>query len=467
MDTNNTPSTHPLRGNGTTGATGASSQPTGGAPRGQAPAPSVDRADTPPRPLAGKAAETTRDNPWPVRVLSTKIAEYIDRMVPLWIEGQIVQLNRRPGAGMAFVTLRDTEQDMSLPLSIFARNLAAAGPLTEGAHVVAQVKPTFWTKRGSFQLQASEIAQVGVGELLARIEQLKNSLAAEGLFDASRKKPLPFLPQRVGLICGRESEAMHDVLVNAQLRWPAVQFEVREVAVQGVNAVPQVSAALRELDDRDDVDVIVIARGGGAVEDLLPFSNEALVRLVADARTPVVSAIGHERDTPILDLVADVRASTPTDAAKRIVPMVAEEQAGVDSALSRIRGALSAQLDREYAGLSAVRSRPVLARPDTLIDGGAATITQARERLHVGLDRLLLRAGGQVSELRAQVRALSPAATLERGYAIVQGGDRSVVRDVAQVSVPSDITVTVARGSLTAAVTAVQAEVFPSTKDEK
>lgn len=447
MHNDSSSSTSPLRGNGRGGGDAL--------PGGDVSVPTMD----PRRELAGKAAETTRDNPWPVRVLSTKIAEYIDRMVPLWIEGQVVQLNKRPGAGMAFLTLRDTEQDVSLPVSIFARNLASAGPLSEGAHVVAQVKPTFWTKRGSFQLQASEVSQVGVGELLARIEQLKAQLAGEGLFDADRKKPLPFLPQRVGLICGRASEAMHDVLVNAQARWPAVQFEVREVAVQGVNAVPQVTTALRELDAREDIDVIVITRGGGAVEDLLPFSNEALVREVAAARTPIVSAIGHERDTPLLDLVADVRASTPTDAAKRIVPMVAEEQALVDQAVSRIRGALTAWVEREEAGLASVRSRPSVANPERALDVAGEQLGQVVARSHHALDRVLLRRSAELSQLRAQVTALSPAATLARGYAIVQGGDGGVVRSTQDASVNDSVQVRLSDGSLTVTVTAVDSAV--------
>ncbi len=186
--------------------------------------------------------------------------------------------------------------------------------------------PTFWSKRGTLQLQADAIRMVGLGELLARIEHLRRVLAAEGLFDADRKVALPFLPAVVGLVCGRESKAEHDVVVNARERWPQVQFVIREVAVQGPRAVPEVSAAIAELDADPSVEVIVVARGGGSVEDLLPFSNEAMVRAAAACRTPLVSAIGHETDAPLLDLVADHRASTPTDAAKRIVPDVAEER---------------------------------------------------------------------------------------------------------------------------------------------
>ncbi|XBH22238.1 exodeoxyribonuclease VII large subunit [Jonesiaceae bacterium BS-20] len=407
-------------------------------------------AQSDPAPLPELAAQTTKTSPWPVRLLSAKIAEYIDKMSVVWVEGQVVQLNRR--AGMSFITLRDTNQDLSLPVSIFSSALDAAGPLSEGAHVVVRAKPTFWAKRGSFQLQASEIAQLGVGDLLAKIEQLKALLAAEGLFDPQRKKPLPFLPNRVGLICGRNSEAMHDVLVNAKARWPSVQFTVREVAVQGVNAVSQVTAALSELDSNPEIDVIVIARGGGAVEDLLPFSNESLVRAASNAVTPIVSAIGHERDTPILDLVADYRASTPTDAAKRIVPNVAEELAGVDQARDRMAQAIQTMLDREQAGLTAVRSRPSLASPLSLLVPLQQALDRDRSRALSAFDRQLLTASGQVNQLRAQVTALSPAATLARGYAVVQTPTGAIVRRPEQAPVGSEISIRLELGTIDATI---------------
>ncbi len=385
-----------------------------------------------------------------MRLLSQKIADYISKMSPLWVEGQVIQVNRR--AGMSYLTLRDTDEDLSLPISIYSKSLDYAGPLSEGAHVVVYARPTFWAKRGSFQMQATEIAQLGTGDLLAKIEQLKARLASEGLFDRDRKKPLPFLPGRVGLICGRDSEAMHDVVVNAQARWPAVEFTIREVAVQGVHAVSQVTAALTELDADPRIDVIVIARGGGAVEDLLPFSNEALVRAVAQARTPVVSAIGHERDTPILDLVADYRASTPTDAAKRIVPNVAEELAGLDHARGRMWSAVVGQVRRELQGLAAMRSRPALAEPQSLLAPRYQDITHLSLRAATAFDRALLSGAGQVAQLRAQVTALSPAATLARGYAVVLNEQGRAVMATADAPADSHITVRLAHGTLDAVV---------------
>ncbi|MTG88906.1 exodeoxyribonuclease VII large subunit [Cellulosimicrobium sp. BIT-GX5] len=405
-------------------------------------------------PLPARALETSAEHPWPVRLLARKIEQYVERMAPVWVEGQVVQLNRRPGTSTAFLTLRDTDLDMSLPVSAATRVLRGA-TLEEGAHVVVHAKPVYWTRRGQLQLQAREIRPVGVGELLARIEHLKRVLAAEGLFDAERKRPLPFLPKVVGLVCGRESKAEHDVVVNARARWPRVRFEIREVAVQGAHAVQQVSDAIRALDADPDVEVIVVARGGGAVEDLLPFSNEALVRVAAACRTPLVSAIGHETDSPLLDLVADVRASTPTAAAKRVVPDVAEERARVAQSRQRLRAAIAGTVAREQAGLDAVRSRPVLAAPHGMLADRAERVGALRDRARRALDARLVRAAGDVGRLEAQVRALSPASTLERGYAVVQRADGHVVRSPADVAADDAVRVRLAHGSLDATVTAL------------
>ena len=403
--------------------------------------------------LPARALDTSAEHPWPVRLLSRKIEQYVDRMAPVWVEGQVVQLNRRPGTSTAFLTLRDTDQDMSLPVSAAARVLDGT-PVEEGAHVVVHAKPVFWTRRGTLQLQAREIRPVGVGELLARIEHLKRVLAAEGLFDTDRKRPLPFLPKVVGLVCGRESKAEHDVVVNARARWPQVRFEIREVAVQGAHAVQQVGDAIRTLDADPDVEVIVVARGGGAVEDLLPFSNEALVRVAAACRTPLVSAIGHETDSPLLDLVADYRASTPTAAAKRVVPDVAEERARVAQGRHRLRTAVAGRVAREQALLDGLRSRPVLATPHTMLADHAERVTALRDRARRALDTRLVRASGEVGRLEAQVRALSPASTLERGYAVVQRTDGHVVRSPDDVAAGDGVHVRLARGALDAEVTA-------------
>ncbi|SKC52099.1 exodeoxyribonuclease VII large subunit [Krasilnikoviella flava] len=408
-----------------------------------------------PQPLPELARETTPERPWPVRLLSAKIRDYVARMSAVWVEGQVVEHTYRGRSGLQFVTLRDTDAEASLPVHVLTKIYDGLHHKPEvGDHVVVQAKPEFWMKNGRLSMRATAIRQVGVGELLARIDQLRRVLAAEGLFDLDRKLPLPFLPAVVGLVCGRESKAEHDVVVNARARWPQVRFEIREVAVQGVDAVREVSAAIAELDARPEVEVIVVARGGGSVEDLLPFSNEALVRAAAGCTTPLVSAIGHETDAPLLDLVADHRASTPTDAAKQVVPDVAEERQRLDQARRRMRAAVAGRVAREQHGLDALRSRPALARPQTTIDVREREIAQLVRHSRHRLDAALLRAAGEVGRLEAQVRALSPQATLERGYAVVQRGDGHVVRAARDVEPGDAVHVRVADGALDAAVTA-------------
>ncbi|MGO1897476.1 MAG: exodeoxyribonuclease VII large subunit [Brevibacterium yomogidense] len=408
--------------------------------------------DQPERPpAAATAADTSADNPWPVSLLAHKMKAYIDRMSTVWVEGQIIELSDRANA--SYLTLHDTTEDISLPVQIW-RNVRDRldTRLTEGSRVVVQAKANYWLAKGRLTMQAYDVRAVGLGELLARLEQLKQMLGAEGLFDPAHKKPLPFLPSRVGLITGHDSDAMKDVLRNASLRWPAVAFEVRNAATQGTNAVPQVMAALEELDAHPDVDVIVIARGGGSLEDLLPFSNEALVRAVHAASTPVVSAIGHEADRPLLDDVADMRASTPTDAAKRIVPDVAEEQMGILQARASLNGALDRLLQSEARALADVRGRPVLAQPETMITGREQDVSTLRARSWQAQAGLVGRAAAEIEHLRTQVRSLSPLNTLARGYAVVQTEDGAAVRSHEQVDAGDRISIKLASGRLTAQV---------------
>ncbi len=399
--------------------------------------------------LPPTAGQTSAEHPWPVRLLTMKISDYVAKMPQVWVEGQVVQATRRPGTTTAYLTLRDTDVDMSLPVSAHVRLLdALPGGLAEGARVVVRASPEFWTKRGVLQLQATDIRPVGIGELLARIEHLKRVLASEGLLDEHRKKPLPFLPRCVGLVCGRASAAERDVVRTASDRWPGVRFEVRQVAVQGASAVSEVSAAVAELDDDAGVDVIVVARGGGSLEDLLPFSNEALCRAVAACRTPVVSAIGHEVDNVLLDLVADVRASTPTDAGRRVVPAVAEEVAGLESARGRLRRGVLRLVEAEESGLRALRSRPVLADPRALLAEPTRTVAEARERGRRALESRLREQASVLTGLTASVRALSPAAVLERGYAVLQTDEGQVVRSPDDAPTGEWLRARLARGSI-------------------
>ncbi|GHH40235.1 exodeoxyribonuclease VII large subunit [Streptomyces candidus] len=405
------------------------------------------------------ALNTSADAPLPVGEVSRLIGGWIDRLGAVWVEGQITQLSRRPGAGVVFLTLRDPSNDISVAVTCYRQVFdAVADVVSEGARVVVHAKPEWYAPRGQLSLRASEIKPVGIGELLARLEQLKKSLAAEGLFALDRKRSLPFLPQLVGLVTGRASAAERDVLENARRRWPAVRFEVRNVAVQGVHAVPQVVQAVQELDALPDVDVIIVARGGGSVEDLLPFSDEQLVRAVSAARTPVVSAIGHEPDSPLLDLVADVRASTPTDAAKKVVPDVGEELDRVQALRDRALRIVQGLLDREERGLASALARPVMERPQRMVEDREAEVDALVARSRRTLGHLLDRADSELSHTRARVVALSPAATLERGYAVLQRGDGAVVRSPDDVSGGDELRARVFEGEFAVRVAAARDE---------
>ena len=397
-------------------------------------------------PLPERASDTTAEHPWPVRLLSMKVGEYVEKMSVVWVEGQVIQLNRRPGSATAYLTLRDTDVDMSFNVAIRVTALDAMAPLQPGARVVAQVKPAFWAQRGSLSLDARQIRPVGIGELLARLEYLKANLAQEGLFDPRRKRPLPFLPRTVGLICGRGSAAEHDVVENARRRWPSVRFDIRTVAVQGTSAVPEVIAALQGLDATEGVDVIVVTRGGGSVEDLLPFSNEAMVRAVSAARTPVVSAIGHDVDTPLLDHVADYRASTPTDAAKAIVPDAVQELSDIHTSIDRLRRTVTGRLRHERATLEALRARPVLAAPTAYLELQRAEIVRAWSLARGAVQRRIERERDHIVHLRRTARVLSPTSTIERGYALVTTVAGGVVTDPGQVADDELLRVRVASG---------------------
>ncbi|MDS1272128.1 exodeoxyribonuclease VII large subunit [Lipingzhangella sp. LS1_29] len=405
--------------------------------------------------------ESSPEAPQPVRAVLQAVGGWIGRLGRIWVEGQIADLNRR--GQTVFITLRDPVANVSTRVVCPSRVVTATTPTPEpGARVVVHAKPDFYVARGTFSLAATEIRHVGLGELLARLEQLRKTLAAEGLFSDSRKRSLPFLPTVVGLVCGRDSAAERDVLENGRRRWPAVRFEVREVAVQGDRAVGEVLEALRELDDHPDTDVIILTRGGGSMEDLLPFSDETLVRAVSAARTPVVSAIGHEQDAPLLDHVADVRASTPTDAAKRVVPDVGEQFELIAQLRQRARRVITGGLERERAWLADLRSRPVLASPLHEIDRRTEQILGLRDRARRCVHTELARAESDLEHTRARLEALSPRTTLARGYAIVQRADGSVARSASEITPQERLRLRFAGDSLE--VTAGTAH--PESKDE-
>lgn len=399
------------------------------------------------------ALDTSFDNPAPVRVIANAMTGYINKLGTVWVEGQIAQLTRRTSTSTVFLTLRDPLAEVSVQVTCpRAAFDALAHPVAEGARVVVFAKFQYYVPRGSLSLVATQIRPIGVGELLARLEQRRRLLAAEGLFDPIRKRSLPLLPHLIGLIVGRDSAAERDVVDNARRRWPAVSFRIEHTLVQGHDAARQVMEALSVLDRDDRVDVIVIARGGGALEDLLPFSDEGLIRAVASCTTPVVSAVGHEEDQPLLDLVADLRASTPTDAAKRLVPDVSEEVVKVVDMRDRARSVVRQRLERESSGLVSIRARPALAAPQRLFDTQAARVDELAERSRRSLDHRLARAGDDIGHHLARVRGLSPRATLERGYSVITTSTGQLVTD-AQALAPGDqVEARLASGRITATV---------------
>jgi|UniRef100_UPI00404913A3 exodeoxyribonuclease VII large subunit len=395
--------------------------------------------------------ETSSEKPAPVRVVTEAIKEYLDRLGPIWIEGEISELNERSG-GMAFIRLRDTSADMSLSVMCYKTVLASVQPLPANARVVIHAKASWYTKSGTLTMSAKEIRQVGVGELLARLEELKSALAKEGLFDADRKVALPRLPKKVGLICGRNTDAMKDVVENARRRWPAVEFEIREVAVQGSAAVVEVSQVLAELEAMADVDVIIITRGGGSFEDLLPFSDESLVRLAGSCLTPIVSAIGHEKDSPLLDLVADYRASTPTDAAKRVVPDIAQEIAEIELIRQRLLRKVTHLLDFEISTISHLTARPVMKDPMVIVSSRVDQISTARDRAARTMTALIDSEKRELKQVRAHLRSLSPQSTLDRGYSVATLEDGAIARDAAKIPAGAHLRIRLAKGSLEATV---------------
>ena len=394
-------------------------------------------------------APTSADAPWPVAELSQKLKGWIDRLGAVWVEGEITQWG--VSGGNVYGKLKDLSADATVSFVIWSsvRSRTPDG-VTQGDRVVMHVKANWWVKGGSLTMQVFDVRRVGLGDLLERLERLRQSLRAEGLFDAARKNPLPFLPSLIGLVTGKDSDAEKDVLRNAALRWPSVAFRVQHSAVQGDRAVGELVAAIEALDADPDVDVIIVARGGGDFQNLLPFSDERVVRAVAACSTPVVSAIGHENDRPLLDDVADLRASTPTDAAKRVVPDVGDELSRVDQARTRLRSRITLQVRTEVERLAQLRSRPVLAGAEWIIDARADELTRLVARGAELTERRIERAGDELAERRARLRSLSPQSTLDRGYAIVQTADGAVLRAASDVVDGARLRVTLADGAIAA-----------------
>ncbi|HBX82492.1 MAG TPA: exodeoxyribonuclease VII large subunit [Propionibacteriaceae bacterium] len=393
------------------------------------------------------ALTSSPERPQPLRTVVAATKDWVERLGGVWVEGQLIEIKRRASATQ-FLVLRDRVAEVSVTLSTTAAELDAAGPLAEGTVVVCQVRPTVWTKSGSLTFECRDIRPAGEGRLLAQLEQRKRALQAEGLFNPALKKRLPVLPRRIGLITAENSAAERDVLTNVQRRWSAAEIDVRYATMQGPNCVPQVVAALRALDVEPLVDVIVISRGGGSLEDLLPFSDETLVRAVYACRTPVVTAIGHETDTPIIDLVADLRASTPTDAAKRIVPDAAAERDALRRALERATRAVVRKIGIEQARLNDLRSRPVLRDPASSLSGHAEVLALLVARERRAMASRLREESSSIGHLISRARAMSPQATLQRGYAVLSDASGATVSSITQVTVGARVRARLNDGTL-------------------
>ena len=402
-----------------------------------------------PQPLARLARDTTPDNPWPISLLSRKYHDAVAKWPGTWIEGQISEINTRR-AGSAYLTVRDNTEDISLSVTGFGRFAQMAREFRQGDRVVLHGRPDVWMKQTRLSFMGDDIRRVGKGDLMAQIEELRKRLKGEGLFDADNKVPLPQFPKRIGLVCAPQARAEGDVITNARLRWPTIEFTVVHAHVQGPSCPPDVIAAIQRLDADPTVDVIIVARGGGSFEDLMGFSDEGVVRATAACVTPIVSAIGHEDDWTLIDLAADLRASTPTDAAKRVVPDVNEQLQIVDEARRRMRDRIRARVDNEMRLIEGYANRPSLTQPLTMLERPQRFVDDARQRLDIGMRRIVDDASLTVEKLHASLTALSPQSTLDRGYAVIQNADGHVVTDADDVRTGDEIAVTLRHGLIRA-----------------
>lgn len=405
-----------------------------------------------PRPfeqLPRLARETTADNPWPVSVLSQKFHTAVEKWPAAWICGQITEINTRR-AGSAYLTVRDDFEDIAISVSGWRAFAAAASQFRQGDRVVIHGHADIWVKQTRLSFIGDDIRKIGAGGLKEQIDELRKKLKGEGLFDTDRKVPLPEFPKCIGLICAPQARAEGDVITNVNLRWPAVRFKVLHAHVQGTQCPPDIIAAIRQLDNDPEVDVIIVARGGGAFEDLVGFSDEGVVRAAAACRTPLISAIGHEDDWTLIDLAADLRASTPTDAAKKVVPDVREQWQLISNAIRQMRMRISGRVDAELRLIEGYANRPSLTQPHTMLDPHQRLIDEARSRMDIGMRRIIDDASLTIEKAHASLTALSPQSTLNRGYAVVQDAGGHVVDDVTLLSPGDKLTLTLKKGVITA-----------------
>ncbi len=405
-----------------------------------------------PRPLdqlPRLASETTADNPWPVSVLSQKFHTAVEKWPAAWICGQITEINTRR-AGSAYLTVRDDFEDIAISVSGWRNFAAAAAQFRQGDRVVIHGRADIWVKQTRLSFIGDDIRKIGAGGLKEQIDELRKKLKGEGLFDAEHKVPLPEFPGCIGLICAPQARAEGDVITNVNLRWPAVRFKVVHAHVQGAQCPSDIVAAIRGLDADPEVDVIIVARGGGAFEDLVGFSDEGVVRAAAVCSTPLVSAIGHEDDWTLIDLAADLRASTPTDAAKKVVPDVREQWQLIDGAVKQMRMRVSGRVDEQIRLIEGYANRPSLTQPMTMLEPHQRFLDNARGRMDIGMRRIVDDAALSVEKAHASLTALSPQSTLNRGYAVVQGADGHVIDDADSIHAGDELTLTLKRGVVAA-----------------
>lgn len=393
------------------------------------------------------AMTSSPEQPQPLGRVIGAVKDWVNRCGEIWVDAQVVEIKRR-NAPTQFMTFRDRIADMSCQVTATTLVLDAAGPIPEGSQVTARIRPRVWDRNSSLSYECLELRVAGEGRLLAQLEQLKRKLQAEGLFEAHHKRRLPTLPSVIGLVTGKNSDAERDVVTNVERRWPGARIRTRHALVQGVSSAESVMGALAALDADPEVEVIIIARGGGSLEDLLSFSDEGLVRAVHAARTPVITAIGHERDFPLVDFVADHRASTPTDAAKRVVPDHEAEATGVANTVARLRRAIDGVLTQQQHLLDSLRSRPVMVDPTSAFAAHYERLSLLRHRLESSIDRRLRTEESDLRSAVSTVRALSPKRTLERGYAVLVDDDHASVSSVADTTVGARIHAYLADGQL-------------------
>ena len=390
------------------------------------------------------------DHPFTVQQLSERVANAVKGWGNAWVEGELIKFQAKAG-GHAYPQLRDLTTGAQLSLVIFNNVLVSAGEeFQDGDRVLVSGNMDFYVARGTLSLRVTTIRKVGIGVLMAEIEARRAKIIAEGLADPAKKQKLPFLPGVIGLITAENSDAEKDVKQNVLLRWPEAVIRTANVSVQGAECAPSVIAALKKMDEDPEVEVIIITRGGGGFLDLVGFSDEALVRAVAACKTPVISAIGHENDRPIIDDVADLRASTPTDAAKRVVPDVVDERRRISESLERMKSIIGNYVSTQATLINQIRQHPLLKDPHAYLDQRADDLLRALGELRDEMDSKLERQATDLTNKRSLLRSLSPQSTLDRGYAVVRDESGQVITDPAKVKTGQSLKLRVAKGDLEA-----------------